>query len=80
MFSRFVPRSESDAKSKFGDEAAELRSSIHELNDAEKYKALNRTIVMATTLDEVRRACAAAAALKPRRKKSGNGKRGSSKT
>ena len=29
-------------RTKFGDEAAELLPAIHELNDAEKYKALNR--------------------------------------
>jgi hypothetical protein len=64
-------------RAKFGDEVAELLPAIHELNDAEKYKALNRVIASATTLDEVRRACVAAGAAVPRRKKGGNGKRGS---
>ena len=46
--------------------------------DAEPFLALNEAIVSAATLDEARRACAKAAA--PRRKKGGQGKRGSSKT
>ena len=64
-------------RAKFGDEAEELVPAIHELNDAEKYTALNQLIASATTLDEVRRACVAAGAPVPRRKKGGNGKRGS---
>jgi hypothetical protein len=64
-------------REKFGDEVEELLDPIHELNDAEKYKDLMRQITRATTLDEVRRACVAAGAPVPRRKKGGNGKRGS---
>jgi hypothetical protein len=64
-------------RAKFGDEVAELLEAIHDLNDAEKYEALMQVIVTATTLDEVRRACVAAGAAVPRRRKSGNGKRGS---
>jgi hypothetical protein len=64
-------------RAKFGDEVAELLEAIHDLNDAEKYEALIQVIVTATTLDEVRRACVAAGAAVPRRKKCGNGKRGS---
>jgi hypothetical protein len=64
-------------RSKFGAEVEELLDPIHDLNDAEKYKTLNREIAMATTLDEVRKACVAAGAAVPRRKKGGNGKRGS---
>ena len=58
-------------REKFGEEAMELLPTIHELNDAEKYEALIRTIVTATTLDEVRRACAKATAAQRRK----NGKR-----
>jgi hypothetical protein len=64
---------------KFGEEARELLPAIGELKDLEKYTALSRTIATATTLDEVRRACARLAAPPARRKKGGNGKRGSSK-
>jgi hypothetical protein len=64
---------------KFGEEARELFPAILELNDAEKYVALNRTILTATSLDEVRRACAKAGAPARQRKKSGDRKRGSSK-
>jgi hypothetical protein len=64
-------------RAKFGAEAEELLDPIHDLNDAEKYEALMQVIAMATTLDEVRKACVAPGAAVPRRKKSGNGKRGS---
>ena len=64
-------------RAKFGAEVEELLDPIHDLNDAEKYKDLMRQITRATTLDEVRRACVAAGAAVPRRKKGGNGKRGS---
>ena len=60
------------------EEANELLPAILELDDAEKYLALNRTILTATTLDEVRQACAEAAAPATRRKKSGPRKGGSS--
>jgi hypothetical protein len=63
-------------RTRFGDEGAQLIAAIEELDDAEKFLALNRVIINAETLDEVRRACAKAG----RRKKDGNGKRGSGKT
>src|SRR5262249_29398418 len=56
-------------RTKFGEEALELMPTILEMNDAEKYLALNQTIITATTLDEVRRACAKLAAPPRRRKK-----------
>jgi hypothetical protein len=65
--------------SKFGKEGEELIPAITELRDAEKYRVLNRTIGMATTLDEVRRAVAKAAAPARPPRKRGNGKRGASK-
>jgi hypothetical protein len=65
-------------RKKFGEEAMGLMPAIKELNDAEKYVALMQTILDATNLDEVRRACAEAAAPATRRKK--GGKRGSAKT
>jgi len=63
---------------KFGKEGAELLPAIHELNDAEKYLTISRAILTATTLEEVRQACAAAAAPPSRRKrrKSPNGRTG----
>jgi hypothetical protein len=64
---------------KFGEEARELLPAIAELNDAEKYLALSRTVATVATLDEVRRACAQLAAPATRRKKGGNGKRRSPK-
>ena len=68
---------EDTLRTKFGEDALELVPAIKELNDAEKYLALNRIIITATTLDEVRRACAKAAT---RRKKHRNGNHGSSRT
>jgi hypothetical protein len=67
-------------RAKFGDEGAMLIPALEEINDGEKYIVINRAIALATTLDEVRRACAAAAAPAPRRKKSGNGQRGQRRT
>jgi hypothetical protein len=67
-------------RTKFGEGAVELFPAILEMNDAEKYEALNRTIMTATTLDEVRWAVAKLAAPPRRRKKGDNAKRGSSKT
>ncbi len=64
-------------RAKFGDEGAQLMPSIIDLNDAEKYLIISDAIMSANDLDDVRRACAAAA--KPTRaprKKSGSGKRG----
>jgi hypothetical protein len=63
-------------RAKFGDEGAKLMPGISAMDDAEKYTAVGRAVATATTLDEVRRACAAASAPAPRRKKGGNGKRG----
>jgi hypothetical protein len=67
-------------RAKFGKEAADLLPAILDMDDAEKYLALQQTIITATTLDEVRRACAELAAPPRRRKKAGNGKRGPAKT
>jgi hypothetical protein len=66
-------------RTKFGEEGAGLMPAIEDLDDAEKYVTLNRAIVAATTLDEVRRACAEAAAPKTRRRKGGSARRGSAK-
>jgi hypothetical protein len=71
---------ESQLRTKFGEEGAALLPAIRELNDAEKYETLGNTVAAATTLDEVRRAIPKAAAPARRSRKSGNGKRGSSKT
>jgi hypothetical protein len=71
---------ENGLRTKFGEEALELMPAILDMDDAEKYFALNQTIWTAATLDEVRRACAKLMAPPPRRKKSGNGKRGSAET
>src|SRR5262249_53357814 len=71
---------EDSLRTKFGDEGAKLLPDISAMDDAEKYKAVNRAILHATTLDEVRRACAEAAGPAPRRKRGGNGKRGRSRT
>jgi hypothetical protein len=65
-------------RTKFGEEAEELFPVIEGLNDAEKYLELTRVIASVATLDEVRRACAAAAPA-GRRKKGGTGKRGPAK-
>jgi hypothetical protein len=67
-------------RDKFGDEGVKLMPAIEALNDGEKYKALNRAIAAATTLDEVRQACAAASAPAPRGKKGGNRKRSRPRT
>jgi hypothetical protein len=67
-------------RARFGEEGAKLIPAIEELNDAEKYRALNRLIGTGATLDDVRRAVAEAAAPPPRRKRSGNGKRGRPRT
>jgi len=66
-------------RGKFGEEGVQLMPAIRELNDAEKYDTVGQVIATAATLDEVRGACAEAAAPAPRRKKGSNGKRGSSK-
>jgi hypothetical protein len=71
---------ESTLRTRFGEAGAALIPTIHELDDAEKYLAMNEVILNATTLDEVRRACAKLAAPARRRRKDGNGKRGSPKS
>ena len=71
---------EAALEAKFGAEGRKLIPAIDELNDADKYLALTRVITTADTLDEVRQACAEASAPAPRRKKGGNGKRGSPRT
>ena len=67
-------------RTKFGDEGVKLMPDISAMNDAEKYKTVSRALATATTLDEVRRACADAAGPPPRRRKGGNGRRGGPKT
>jgi hypothetical protein len=54
-------------EAKFGEEGVKLMPAIRELSDGEKYIALNRTIAVASTVEQVRRACARASA--PPRKK-----------
>jgi hypothetical protein len=71
---------ESLLRAKFGEEGIALLPDIEEIFDAEKYEALNNVIGTSTTLDEVRKAVAKAAAPARRSRKGGNGKRGSSKT
>jgi hypothetical protein len=71
---------EDSLRTKFGDEGLKLIPAIEAMNDGEKYKAVNRAILTAATLDEVRRACDEISAPAPRRKKGGNGKRGRPKT
>jgi len=71
---------EDTLRTKFGAEGIELMPAIAELDDAEKYLGLNRTIVTAESLDKVRQAIARAATPPRGRKKAGNGKRGSAKT
>jgi hypothetical protein len=56
---------------KFGEEARALLPAILEMFDAEEYLALNRTIVTAATLDEVRRACAWLAVARPGARRAG---------
>ena len=60
---------------KFGAEGAALMPAIEDIDDGEKYIVLSRAIANATTLEEVRRACAKAAEPPPRRKKAGRAKR-----
>jgi hypothetical protein len=63
---------ETALRTKFGEAALDLMPAIVELNDADKYEALLKTIIRAETLAEVRRACARAASPR-RRRKSRNG-------
>jgi hypothetical protein len=59
---------ERQLRKKFGAEGAKLLPEISALEDADKVLVLGETIASATTLDEVRRACAAAAAPAPPKK------------
>jgi len=54
---------------KFGDDGAKLMPEIDALNDLDKLRALHKITVKATTLEEVRRACTAAAAPEAPRKR-----------
>jgi hypothetical protein len=66
-------------RAKFGEEGVRLVPEIEALYDADKYLAVMQTIATATTLEEVRSACAKAAAPEEKpKKKRGGGKRGSS--
>jgi hypothetical protein len=63
-------------RTKFGEEGVALVPVIEEINNAEKYLAIQDVLIQADSLDEVRQACSKAAAPPPRRKKSASGKRG----
>ncbi len=52
---------ESALRVKFGDEGVQLLQAIKDLDDPDKYLAMHDTILKAATLEEVRRACVAAA-------------------
>ena len=59
-----------------GEDGSKLMPEISALEDSDKFRALNISIANATTLDEVRQACAAAAAPPEPPKKSTRRKRG----
>ena len=61
---------------KFGEEGVKLLPEIGALEDTEKFRTLHQIIAKATALDEVRRACATAAAPPEPPKKSPRRKRG----
>ena len=68
-------------RAKFGEEGAALASrGLKRWTMPRSTRVVNQAIATATSLDDVRRACAEIAALAPRRKKSGNGKHGRKKT
>jgi hypothetical protein len=69
---------EKQLRIKFGAEGAALVPAIRAMNDAEKYLTISEAIAMATTLEEVRQACAEAAAPPPRRKRKKNTNDGTS--
>ncbi len=71
---------EAQLRAKFGEEGVTLLPEISTMDDAEKYKAIGETIATVASLDEVRRACAAAVGPLPRGKKGSNAKRGRSRT
>jgi hypothetical protein len=56
-------------RTRFGEEDVQLMPAIAELNGAERFLAMDRIIINAETLAEVRRACAKDPA--PKRKKNG---------
>ncbi len=68
---------EDTLRMKFGDEGVNLMPAIKGLFDGDKYMAMNRAVVTAATVEEVRKACVKAA--RPRRKKNGDGKGGAPK-
>jgi hypothetical protein len=70
---------EDTLRAKFGEEGVRLMPEVSALEELDKLRAINQTIATATTLDEVRRACAKAAGPEdaPKKKRRG-GKRGSS--
>ena len=70
---------EGSLRRKFGEEGVQLMPAIRELRDADKYDALAAVIDTASSLDEVKRAVAEAAA-PPRRRRGSNGRRGGSRT
>lgn len=55
-------------RAKFGKEGAKLGPAIHELNDAEKYKSVNRAVGLASSLEEFRRMFAEVVAPPSRRR------------
>jgi hypothetical protein len=61
-------------RAKFGEEGCKLMPQISDLEDADKFRMVHIDITNATTLDEVRRACAAAAAPPGPHKKNKRGK------
>jgi hypothetical protein len=64
---------------RFGEEGVRLMPEISDMEDADKFRAVHQAIATATTLDEVRRACAKATVpAEAPRKKRRSGKRGSS--
>jgi hypothetical protein len=60
---------EKQLRTKFGAEGAASAPTIWTMNDAEKYLIISDAILLATTLEEVRQACAEAAAPPSRRKR-----------
>jgi hypothetical protein len=56
---------ETQLQAKFGAEGVALMPGIREFKDAEEYRAVARTLLTATTLDEVRQACVEVAAPQP---------------
>jgi hypothetical protein len=61
---------------RFGEEGAALRPAILELWDAEKFRTIHENVILANSLDEVRRTVEKLTPRPSRRKKGGTGKRG----